>query len=245
MDSVSRREFVAGLAAVGAVGGLVLRAGAEPTPASGTVREYRKVLKADKAEAKGLHGVERPELPKAGKLTVTEANIEGPFYRAGAPFRAKVTSPLEPGKVLVIQGRVWGFDTKKPLPGATLDVWQANAKGRYDNDDRRNPPKKNVFVNRARLITDETGYYEFETIWPGRYLNGDDYRPAHIHYAVSAPGYKTLVTQLYFKGDPFNKSDPFIKASLVIETKTAKNGAASYEIGTFDVVLAAAPRKKE
>ena len=246
MDSVSRREFVSGLAAVGAVGGLVLPAGAGPTARSGTVREYRTLLRQVEAAGRGLRGVERPELVAPAKLSITEPNILGPYYRAGAPYRAKITPPLEEGVVLLVQGRVWGFDTKKPLVSAVLDIWQANAKGRYDNDDARNPPKKNLFVNRARLITDETGYYEYETVLPGRYkIDERTWRPAHIHYAVSAPGYRQLVTQLYFKGDPYNASDPWIRPSLTIDLATVKVGANSYKAGTFDVVLAAAPPRKK
>src|SRR5262249_53530196 len=108
------------------------------------------------------------------KSAPTEDNILGPFYRAGAPFRAKITPPLEAGIVLVVSGRVWAFDTKKPLPMAVIDIWQANALGRYDNDDPKNPPSKDVFKNRARLITDETGYYEFETVHPAPYKIGPD-----------------------------------------------------------------------
>jgi protocatechuate 3,4-dioxygenase beta subunit len=235
MDQVSRRQFVAGagLAVLGA-GGLVLRADAQPTPESGEVAEYNRLLRAGG----------RPAPAAPAKLAPTEDCILGPFYRPGAPFRAKVTPPLEAGVVLVVAGRVWGFDTRKPLAGAALDVWQANARGRYDNDDPRNPPRKDVFVNRARLIADETGYYEFETVHPGAYKIGPDtWRPSHIHYAISHPGYKTLVTQLFFKGDPHNKTDAFIKESLIIELRTHKVRAASYEAGTFDVVLAAAPKK--
>src|SRR5262249_15796589 len=186
------------VAALGAAGGLVLSARAEPTPGSGKKSEYREFLR----------GVERPDPVVPGKLVATEPNILGPYHRPGAPFRAKVTPPLEPGLVLVVRGRVWGTDTRKPLAFARLDVWQANAKGRYDNDGPRKPPKKGLFVNRARLITDETGYYEFETIHPGRYkIDETTWRPAHIHYAIAQPGYQTLITQLYFKGDPFNKTD--------------------------------------
>jgi len=234
MDHVSRRQFVAGagLAVLGA-GGLVPRAGAQPTPESGEVAEFHRLLRAG-----------GPPAPVAqALLEPTEDCILGPFYRPGAPFRAKVTPPLEAGVVLVVAGRVWGHDTRKPLAGAVLDVWQANARGRYDNDDPRNPPKKDVFVNRARLIADETGYYEFETVHPGAYQIGPDtWRPSHIHYAIRHPGYKTLVTQLFFKGDPHNKTDAFIKESLIIELRTHKVGAASYEAGTFDVVLAAAKK---
>src|SRR5947207_578022 len=101
MDSVSRRDFVAGLAAAGAAGGLVLRADAAPTLPSGTVREYRALLRQVGA---GLRGVERPEMVAPAKLSITEDNILGPYYRAGAPFRAKITPPLEEGVVLLIQG---------------------------------------------------------------------------------------------------------------------------------------------
>ena len=69
-------------------------------------------------------------LPAPAQFAATEDNILGPFYRRGAPFRAKITPPLEPGTVLLVRGRVWGADTRKPLVNAVLDVWQANAKGR-------------------------------------------------------------------------------------------------------------------
>src|SRR5262249_18576842 len=201
--SVSRRDFVTGLTALG-LGGLVLDAHARPTPVSGSLQGSRALLRARDHPAAALRGPKRTAPKAPAKLSVTETNILGPYYRAGAPFRAKVTPPLEPGTVMLISGRVWAHDTKKPLANARLDVWQANSKGRYDNDDDDNPPKKDVFVNRTRLITDELGYYEYETIKPGRYkIDTDLWRPAHIHYAVTAPGYKLLITQLYFKGDPF------------------------------------------
>jgi protocatechuate 3,4-dioxygenase beta subunit len=234
MDSVSRRDFVAGLAVLG-VGGLVLRADAQPTPPAGEAGEYGKFLR---------DGGPAPAAPAGGKWAPTEDCILGPFYRPGAPFRAKVTPPLEPGVVLLIRGRVWGHDTRKPLAGARLDVWQANARGRYDNDDPDNPPKKDVFVNRARLIADETGYYEFESVHPGPYKIGPEtWRPSHIHYAISHPGYRTLVTQLFFRGDPHNKTDEFIKESLIIDLRTVRVGAQTYEAGVFDIVLAPAARK--
>lgn len=233
MASFSRRDFVRqgclGLAVAGA-GGLVLRAGVAPTPSSGSLGDYARFL------AQANDQVPQP----AAKWAATEDNILGPYYRSGAPFRAKITPPLEAGKVLLVSGRVWGIDTRKPLKGAILDIWQANAEGRYDNDDPKNPPAKDVFKNRARLLTDENGYYEYETVHPGPYKIGPTaWRPSHIHYLVRADGYKTLVTQLYFKDDPHNKTDDFIKASLIIEPRPVKVAAGSYESGVFDIVLAA------
>jgi catechol 1,2-dioxygenase len=236
MKAVSRRDFVRGslgLAAFGA-SGLILRADAQPTEASGELGAYGRYLETQPGPA---------AIKPPANWQVTEDNILGPYYRPGAPFRGKITPPLEPGTVLVISGRVWGHDTKKPLATATLDIWQANDKGRYDNDDPNHPPARDVFRYRARLITDESGYYEYETIHPGRYRIGDGvWRPSHIHYLVRHPGYQKLVTQLYFKGDPENKRDEFIKESLIIGLRQQKAGPVTYETGTFDIVLAADPQ---
>jgi catechol 1,2-dioxygenase len=244
MRSPSRRKFLhtslSGLAAA-AVGTLSLRADAQPTPPSGDLGAYGDYLRQ--------HGeaIEHPRrlpavAPPTGPLTPTEPDILGPFYRQGAPFRGKLTAPLEPGEVLLIRGRVWGHDTRQPLPGAVLDLWQANRAGRYDNDDPRRPPRPDLFANRARLRCDETGYYEYETIHPGPYLVGPNaWRPPHIHYLVRCEGYRQLVTQLYFKGDPHQAADPFIKPSLTIDLQTItvqQIGRPQYRVGTFDIVLA-------
>lgn len=231
MSAPSRREFLRGsaLGLSAGLGVLLLRADAQPTEASGTAGDYLAFLQQEQPRAAA----------PAAKWAPTEDNILGPFYRPGAPFRGKITPPLEPGDVLLISGRVWAFDTKKPLVNAIVEIWQANAKGRYDNDDPRNPPAKNVFKNRARLITDETGYYEYETIKPGYYQIGPDaWRPSHIHYLVRAKGYKELVTQLYFKGSKYNDSDQFIKQSLIIDVNRVKVDDRAYDVGVFDIVLA-------
>lgn len=233
----SRRHFLGkasiGLAAVGA-STWTLRAGATVTPESGELGDFANVVDAP------AHPPAIPTSVPPVAWTATEDNIEGPYFRAGAPYRGKITPPLEPGKTLLVRGRVWSLKSRSPLPHATLDIWQANKDGRYDNDDPRNPPEKNVFVNRARLITDETGYYEYETILPGRYQTApDEWRPAHIHYLVRADGHASLITQLYFEGDPMNEEDRFIKPSLIIDPSEVAVGDKHYLDGVFDVVLAA------
>ena len=241
MSDGSRRDFLrfgaTGLAVVGGAS-LLLRADAAPTPDSGELGAYGNVTAA---EAKGM--ATRPGTPAArtAPLNPTERNILGPFHRTGAPFRGKVTPPMEPGKVLLISGRVWSHKTRQPLANAILDIWQANNAGRYDNDDWNNPPAKNVFLNRMRLATDENGLYEYETIMPGHYMNGDQFRPAHIHYWVRSPKHRDLVTQLYFKDDPYNGIDPFIRPSLIIPLVTVKAAQGEYRTGNFDIVLAATP----
>lgn len=223
-----RRDFLQlsslGLAMAGG-GALTLGAERTPTPPSG-----------ERSQSPIIAEIMPPTLPKP--LNATEDNILGPYHRKHAPYRAKVTPALEPGETLVVRGRVWGIDSRKPLAGAVLEVWQANAAGRYDNDDPSSPPRPGVFLNRARMITDETGYYEFETIKPGRYKIGPEaWRPAHIHYMVLAAGYQTLVTQLYFKDDPYNKSDDFIKESLIINPEVLTLPGGKVQLGTFDIVL--------
>ncbi len=224
----SRRAFLAasGLSAIAAGSSLILPDYARATEPSGKEDDHVKQLLAS--------------LPKspAGGWQATDEDIEGPYYRQGALFRAKVTPPMEPGRLLVVSGRVWGLDTRKPLSMAVLDVWQANDKGRYDNDDPAKPPRSDFFANRARMVTDEAGRYEFETIHPGRYKNGATYRPEHIHFLVTHPGYTSLITQLYFDGDPYNKTDPFIKPSLTMKVSKAVAHGANYDTVTFDIVLA-------
>jgi protocatechuate 3,4-dioxygenase beta subunit len=233
------RFGVAGVAGL-AFGRWILPASAEPTEPSGDLGRHGELLV--QAEA--------PTPQPLGVWTPTEDNILGPFYRPQAPYRAKISPPLAPGNTLLISGRVWGHDTRRPLAGAVLDIWQASALGRYD-EDRRNPPAPDGFLYRARLVTDETGYYEYETIHPGAYRIGPNrWRPSHIHYLVQADGYRRLVTQLYFKGDKYNETDEFIKPSLIIELSDADvrprarasedPQKLSYRRGVFDIVLAKA-----
>src|SRR5438270_775758 len=98
MSRLSRRQLVRGALglSVAGAGGLLLHPQAHATPASGTLGTYADFLVR---EAKGV----LPDVPKSpGQLVATEDNILGPYYRAGAPFRAKITPPLEPGKTLLI-----------------------------------------------------------------------------------------------------------------------------------------------
>jgi catechol 1,2-dioxygenase len=235
----SRRDVVQwggyGFAAA-AGGGLLLPAFAQPTEPSGTLGAYAAAQQGPQPQG----AQPRAEVPAPpANFAATEDNILGPYHRPGAPYRAKITPPLEPGTVLVIKGRVWGLDTRRPLAGAVIDVWQANAQGRYDNDDPRNPPAANVFVNRARLIADETGAYEYETIHPGAYQIGPNaWRPPHIHYLVRHIGYRELITQLYFRGDPHQREDAFIRPSLIIDLREQRTPRGAYKNGTFDIILA-------
>jgi protocatechuate 3,4-dioxygenase beta subunit len=162
----------------------------------------------------------------------THANIEGPYYRAGAPERASLLDPGVTGVPIDIEGRVTGLECGRGLGGVELDVWHATHDGHYDNDGTMHLGRER-FLLRGRLRTDAEGRYRVSTIVPGRYLNGPQYRPAHVHVKVRARGFTELTTQLYFPDDPYNEVDPFIHRSLVMGVEKAKDRM----LGHFDFVL--------
>ncbi len=122
------------------------------------------------------------------------------------------------GVPLIIEGRIFGFDTRRPVPFACIDIWHSSPEAQYDYHEAdpniKFPYKEELnthglssrFDYRARLITDEQGRYEYETVKPAPYIDPDDskWRCPHIHYYVQASGYKPLVTQMYFKGEEKN-----------------------------------------
>jgi catechol 1,2-dioxygenase len=162
---------------------------------------------------------EKPEQPVGFALV-------GPFLRANAPFRERGDSTASddtPGTRVRISGRVFHFETHTPIQGAILDTWQAATNGFYENQDP-NQPDYNL---RGRFRTDEKGTFELVALMPTAYPVPTDGpvgellrvakrppdRPAHIHFIVSAPGYETLVTQIFVRGDPIIEDDAVFTAS--------------------------------
>jgi protocatechuate 3,4-dioxygenase beta subunit len=220
----TRRDFLrfSGLAAAGGVGGLTLRAGAQPTAPSGSAAIAEQVRRQ--------FGDPAVTLTMQDGASPTRRSALGPFYVRGAPFRGKVSPPRAPGTVLVVSGRVWGFDTRAPLPGAVIDLWHCDIQGEYAN-------AEGDYRYRARIITSETGAYEYETIHPVVYDNRGDLRSPHIHYRVTSPGYRTLVTQLFFEGDPSHDDDHLFDPSLMVSILKKGSPGEEYEAAHFDIVL--------
>lgn len=152
--------------------------------------------------------------------------LVGPFFRADAPFRergASIASDDAPGARVRISGRVFEFENNAPIEGAILDIWQAAANGLYENQDEQQPD----YHLRGRFRTDKNGTFKLIALMPTAYHIPDDgpvgeflkiakrpsIRPAHIHVIVSAPGYETLVTQIFVKGDPDIEDDVVFTAS--------------------------------
>ena len=215
---MKRREFLMrsslGLATIGA-SSLVLRGDAWPTP-----RSHDAELAEQMFDDKNL----KPTVPRE----------LGPFYRTGAPYRAKLTPPFEPGTVLVVTGRVWSFATKKPLANTTLDLWQV------DNQTKNYSNGNGDFKNRGRLVTDESGAYEFETVHPVPYMPGPNFwRAPHIHVIANANGHKQLVSELFFKGDEKQDVDQLFHPSLSMPITMKTVNGQKYEHVVFDIVLEA------
>jgi protocatechuate 3,4-dioxygenase beta subunit len=125
----------------------------------------------------------------------TPPNEIGPFYKKRAPQTAMLRAPGDPGMPLVVSGQVFNTRTDA-LPNAVIEVWQTDHLGHYDLDGYR---------YRAKLPVDNKGSYKFDSVMPGHY---PDRVCQHVHYLVTAPGHKPLVTQLYFATDPVFEGDP-------------------------------------
>ncbi len=144
----------------------------------------------------------------------------GPNHRPGAPFRAKLSPPLAEGTTLVVKGHVRDADSGAGLVRAVLDVYQADHTGRYD---------QRGYDYRARLLSDEQGYFELETIVPSNYGP-----PPHIHMIVTAAGYRALRTEMRLRDEQHPKND---RPELTPELVERKRGEQSYLEGTFDLRL--------
>jgi protocatechuate 3,4-dioxygenase beta subunit len=153
------------------------------------------------------------------------------------------------GPRVIVQGRVRD-ENGRGVPGALLEIWQANAGGRYRHKKESYlAPLDPDFSGCGRVITDADGYYEFRTIQPGPYPwpNGmNDWRPAHIHFSVFGHGFaQRLITQMYFEGDPHIALCPIVGAlkspeavaaltALLDMNRTVPMDARAYR---FDIVL--------
>jgi protocatechuate 3,4-dioxygenase beta subunit len=161
-------------------------------------------------------------------LQRTPDQILGPFYPLkplgqnadltrvpGRPGRAE-------GQVLNVMGRVLNVKGE-PVRNAKVEVWQANAQGRYTHPSDTNPAPLDLnFDGAAILTTDLDGRYRFKTIKPAAYPAGPNrMRPAHIHFQVSGQQDR-LVTQMYFEGDPYNNTDRFLQTAGRTELLIAK-----------------------
>ncbi|MGM0583427.1 MAG: protocatechuate 3,4-dioxygenase subunit beta [Pseudomonadota bacterium] len=150
----------------------------------------------------------------------------GPSEETGPVFGHDLIGPLDNNLVLnwtrgeaaaigeriLVHGRVLD-EAARPVPGALVEIWQANAGGRYrHNKDGYLAPLDPNFGGCGRTLTDAEGRYQFLTIRPGAYPwpnRGNDWRPMHIHFSLSGQSFgQRLITQMYFEGDPLIERCP-------------------------------------
>jgi protocatechuate 3,4-dioxygenase beta subunit len=181
----------------------------------------------------------------------TASDVEGPLYTADPPWREKPARIYEDYEgmadddPLFVRGTVTSTDGT-PLPEAVVDVWQTGPDGGYDIWDQRQPEGN----FRGRVRVEQDGSYEFQTMLPrpytvptsgpvGRYLEAmgqHPWRPAHIHFKVTAPGHKTLVTQVFFPGDPYLENDTIGAVKPALVRQVAKHD--DHLTCDFDITLA-------
>ncbi|MDW8325071.1 MAG: intradiol ring-cleavage dioxygenase [Anaerolineales bacterium] len=175
---------------------------------------------------------------------VTEYTILGPFYREGArelPALSNIAVSGTPGEPTIVSGRV--LDAQgNPIAGALLDVWQASGEGFYDVQ----LPGQDMNL-RGKFRTDSEGRYIFRTVRPSSYPIPHDgpvgrmlratgrhpYRPAHIHFIVSADGFKSITTELFADDDEYLDSDAVfgVRSSLVVPFVRHESPAEAEKLG--------------
>jgi len=160
---------------------------------------------------------------------------QGPFYTDNPPMIQGniLAAENESGTRMIITGRILNLDCNEFLPNTIVDVWHANDAGQYDNQG---------FTLRGFTTSNNQGFYLFETVKPGKYLNGNSFRPSHIHFKITPPGFNTLTTQLYFEGDESIPNDA--AASIDSGTYDASNRIINLTEnsdgileGTFDIMI--------
>jgi len=186
-------------------------------------------------------------------LQPTPHQTEGPFYPVVEQMdkdldltRIKGHSQSATGETILVRGQV--LDTRaQPLKNAVVDVWQANHHGRYSHPaDRNQAPLDPHFQGWGVIKTDDDGWYNIRTIKPGAYplsaVNESGWRPRHLHFKVAQPGFKTLDTQMYFRGDPLIAND-LVVSELSTERRellivdSALDEASGLPLFRFDIVL--------
>lgn len=166
----------------------------------------------------------------------TPSSVLGPFHVLGAPDLPVGGDMLtgNEGDAVVVSGKVLSTENK-PIEGAVLEIWQTADNGLYSGQD----PKQPEYNLRARMTTGSDGRYLFSTVRPAPYTVPDDgpagellkatgrhpWRPSHLHFIVSAPGHRTLVTEVFPSDDPYLDEDAVfgVREKLIMDYKPESN----------------------
>jgi protocatechuate 3,4-dioxygenase beta subunit len=194
---------------------------AHPLPLS---PDYKSSIK--RAPSKPLipmrHTLSELTGPVYGHETVRDGDNDLTTQHKGEPL----------GERIIVHGHVLDED-KRPVSDTLVEIWQANACGRYVHIVDQHPaPLDPNFTGAGRTITDKNGYYRFVTVKPGAYPWGNHHnawRPNHIHFSVFGQSFLSrLVTQMYFPGDPLFPFDPIFNS--VTDEKARNRMVSSFDL---------------
>ena len=177
-------------------------------------------------------GIIPSSILSARDCDTTYPDILGPYWIENHPQRTVLANSDEPGTRIFISGVVTANDCETPIQNALVDVWHANDEGCYTifQECESGNSDNDTYNLRGIIVTDENGYYAFESIWPGYYSG----RPRHFHYKITTPSGLELVTQCYFEVDPYiNEEWEENHPGLVIPLEEVENGL----VGIFDIVV--------
>jgi len=174
---------------------------------------------------------------------LTDPDILGPYYIPGAPASSEqLCANLPAHDRLVLTGKVVDYDSKcaNGIPNVKLDLWQANYNGVYSAG-----KSATDWFCRGVFRTDANGNFRITTLFPGRYDDGG-YRPAHIHFNITAEGYPKLITQLYFTQDyylsPRDSCQRCGSGLPTLQVSTAHRSDIKTFEGNWNIVLSKKPR---
>ncbi|HYL58555.1 MAG TPA: protocatechuate 3,4-dioxygenase subunit beta [Candidatus Acidoferrales bacterium] len=173
------------------------------------------------------------------KFEHTLSEITGPRFdarslTAGDADLTHFNGAAALGERIIVTGQVLD-ESGHAIPSTLIEIWQANAAGRYAHDaDRHDAPLDPHFAGIGKVMTDAAGNYRFTTIKPGAYPwrnHHNAWRPNHIHFSLFGPGFATrLITQMYFPGDPLLALDPIFNS--VPDSAARERLVAAFDIET-------------
>lgn len=213
-----------------------------------TLLHRRAMLVSGAAAVTALAGISRAI---ASPLALTADQQLGPFYPVLRPLdqdsdltRVAGHRGVAKGEIIDVSGRVLDMNGR-PIPGARIDIWQANSLGRYDHpgDQRDDAPLDPDFQGSGIAVADAEGRYRFRTIKPGAYpIGGGRVRTPHLHLDITGRSQR-LTTQCYFPGDALNAADnvypkdPGEAATLTLIAAGSPADAPAVRGFTWDIVL--------
>jgi len=164
--------------------------------------------------------------PAFGRVPVAPSDADLTRQHQGEPL----------GQRIIITGRVLDSDGR-PMPNTLVEIWQANAAGRYvDPGDDHPAPLDPNFTGAGRCLTDADGRYRFVTVQPGAYPwrnHPNAWRPAHVHFSLFGPDLASrLVTQMYFPGDPLMPHDPILQS--IADLRARERLVARFDLDTTE-----------